>query len=112
MLELEFQTLTQTIELHSQFIDTCLIQSETFIQEKGNLKRLLHAYKWSPVCYGEEYDSIMDMLLCNLFPLYKRACRRFYQGRGKSLKESYSRFQIFAIDLELRDKLRKMIGRS
>lgn len=33
-----------------------------------------------------EYRSLVDLLFCELNPQYQKACRRFYAGRGKSLR--------------------------
>ena len=101
--------LRQDLELHSEFISSCLIHSEQYVRD--NMKKILQGYKWNFLFYGGEYDSIMDMILCNLFPFYKKSCAKFYQGRGMSMRGSYSKYQIIAIDSQLPDQLQIIVGR-
>ncbi|OGY91781.1 MAG: hypothetical protein A3B31_01445 [Candidatus Komeilibacteria bacterium RIFCSPLOWO2_01_FULL_53_11] len=33
------------------------------------------------------YESVMDFLFCEIFPIYRSACQRFYAGRGPQLRD-------------------------
>lgn len=36
------------------------------------------------------YHSMMDFLFCELFPAYKKICKKFYDGNGKPLRDLIS----------------------
>lgn len=102
--------LRQTLELHSVWLGSCLIKSEKIVYE--HQKEILKAFKWEdriskkPV---RHYRSTMDMILCNVYPYYKRGCLYYYQGRGVQLNKLYSDPQIKFIDNELATYLLKLI---
>ena len=49
----------------------------------------------------ECYRSIEDMLLCRVFPEYKKACFNYYRWGGKQLREVASIEEIELIDKAL-----------
>lgn len=49
----------------------------------------------------DDYNEIMDLLFCELFPQFRGACLRFYNRRGPQLRKTLnleSLIPVFAID--------------
>lgn len=80
-------TLSQIhiMEVDSEWLDTCLPKSYQIVTSfKGEI---LKAYDWKDYISVRPkkvyYRSIMDMILCNIYPFHKSECKAYYANRGK-----------------------------
>lgn len=100
--------MVQELKVPSQFLKSCFPKTEKLIQSKKML--VIKSYKWDPyLTKSIEYISLMDMVLCNLFPYYKAGCKRFYAGKGKNMIGLYSKPQLDFIDLQMVEELSIML---
>lgn len=49
----------------------------------------------------ERYESVMDFLFCELYPVWRSRCFRFYLGRERPLRERLSKEAVALYDREL-----------
>lgn len=83
----------------TEFIKSCFPKTESLI---NNNPDILKNFVWkTEVWDGEDYNSIIDMIFCNLYPYHKTACIAFYKARGSRLNKKYNTSQINFWDIEI-----------
>jgi len=87
---------------------SCLSIVDRFLQHESNLHRVNRvAHRESS--FGE-YQSLIDFLLVELMSDFRPPCVRFYEGKGKLLKDLYSTEKISEIDQALANILEVLIS--
>ena len=99
------------IPIHSSLIQSCLPRSETFLRK--HLTEILAAYEWDfDLTKNMEYRSTLDMVLCNLIPYHKKACKKHYKNSKFHLDTLYSKPALDNIDLTILRELEGMVKLS
>lgn len=95
----------ELLQTRSDYIESCLPKSESFLRNNQKILRLLRKR------IGEDkYKSVMDAVLCSFFPDRKKACFEYYEGKGKLLIELLSKKTIAAMDAHILNSLTVLKG--
>lgn len=71
---------------------SALVQSQEIIEEM-KLEEVLEK-----ISKSKGYESILDYVLCALYPEYEQPCRDYYAGKGKKFIENIPKNKIKEID--------------
>jgi hypothetical protein len=81
-----------------------------FLQDKLNFDKV------NDLAQGEIslqfYQSLIDFLLVELMPDFKKDCFRFYEGNGKSFYESYPAEVRSSVDEKMREILQCLVSKD
>ncbi len=99
MLRLEPSVQTRqearlALELCGGSTESCFPEVEALLYSGGQDYREALQYVASKKDMNR-YQSVMDFLFCEIFTVYRSACRRFYDGRGPQLKDMVSVSTLF-----------------
>jgi len=74
----------QLLLLKPNMTDELFILSDFYLKETSQHQALLKMF----ANYNQmnKYRSILDMLLCEIFPEFRKGCYSFYRGEGPQLK--------------------------
>jgi len=78
--------------------DSVLKQSERYLRGSIDVQRALSRLNDEDTENAEEYVSLMDYIICAIFPEIKPSCFAFYQDEGPPLLQLLSRKQVKDFD--------------
>ncbi len=89
-------TVSCELDVSGGVTQSVLKKSEAWLQASSKHQRALkHVARRKDM---ERYRSVLDFVLCELFPEHQAPCRRFYAGKGPRLVELESSEEIERLD--------------
>jgi len=91
--------LLQALEISGGATRSVFPRAEALLLSKSDYQKALT--KIAARKRMNRYHSVMDFLLCELFPPFQPLCRAFYRGEGAQLREQVAADQLAEADLIL-----------
>jgi hypothetical protein len=101
------QTLLQRLGLESEYLETCLVRSETLLRERRFQTPLRLVRKLAD---EDEYNSVLDFLVGLFVPAMRPRIFAFYEGRGARIIEQSPWSDIDRLDRMMVTVLQELRG--